>query len=297
MPQIANWPKTRAEAQVILETHPEAASTETHACKVCNDKYWCPPNPLNGRFRSFCSKACFYRNNEKNPGFQRYRQSDKGKAMRRQVMRKSSSRPEVKARAAQYQRWVKLVVTLDPSQRPFDTTPWPTCTTDGCHNILRSRIKAPCRYCAWQQRIANRPNTWRNAGKPCKGRCGKTLTRYQQHTCLDEQCVKTYQRESPQYRATRRKVRQRRRARKRACFVEIVDVMMLLKWQHGKCYHCDQRIDVTKSAPHPKSLTLDHLVPLALGGDHSYANTVASCWDCNCSIKGVRPIGEQLKLV
>ena len=297
MPQIANWPKTRAEAQAILEAHPEATSTETHACKVCNDKYWCPPNPLNGRFRSFCSKACYYRNNEKNPGFQRYRNSDKGKAMRRQVRRKSSSRPEVKARAAQYQRWVKLVLTLDPSQRPFDTTPWPTCTTDGCHNILPSRIKAPCRYCAWQQRIANRPNTWRNAGKPCKGRCGKTLTRYQQHTCLDEQCVKTYQRESPQYRATRRKGRQRRRARKRACFVEIVDVMMLLKWQHGKCYHCDQRIDVTKSSPHPKSLTLDHLVPLALGGDHSYANTVASCWDCNCSIKGVRPIGEQLKLV
>jgi hypothetical protein len=217
--------------------------------------------------------------------------------MRQRVVSKSASRPEAIARRAQHQRWVRFVLTLDPSQRPFDTTPWPTCTSDGCHNILPSRIKAPCRYCAWQQRIANRPNTWRNAGKPCKGGCGKPLTRYQQHTCLDPECIKIYERNNPDLIATRRITKQRRRARKRAAFVEDVDVLIHLQWQDGKCYHCGCKIDITKSAPHPKSLTLDHLVPLAQRGEHSYANTVASCWKCNCSIKGVRAIGEQLKLV
>ena len=221
--------------------------------------------------------------------------------MRQRVQSRFMSKPGIQERyrlkAQQYSRWVQLVYALDPSQLPFDTTPWPTCTTDGCHNILPSRIAAPCRYCAWQQRIANRPNTWRNAGKPCKGRCGKQLTRYQQHTCLDPECIKTYQRESPKHKASRRKHRHVRRARKRAAFVENVDVMLHFQWQQGRCYHCDRKIDLTKSAPHPNSLTLDHLVPLALGGDHSYANTAASCWDCNCSIKGVRAIGEQLKLV
>lgn len=297
MPQIANWPTTPAEAQAILKSHPEATPNEIHHCKICGDQYWCPPNPSNGRFRSFCSKRCYHRHHETNPAFQRYRQSDKGKAMRQRVVSKSASRPEAIARRAQHQRWVRFVLTLDPSQRPFDTTPWPTCTSDGCHNILPSRIKAPCRYCAWQQRIANRPNTWRNAGKPCKGGCGKQLMRYQQHTCLDPECIKTYRRESPKHKATRRKKNQLRRARKRASFVETVDVLIHLQWQEGRCYHCGCKIDVNNKSPHPKSLTLDHLVPLAQGGDHSYANTVASCWKCNCTIKGVRAIGEQLKLV
>jgi 5-methylcytosine-specific restriction endonuclease McrA len=83
---------------------------------------------------------------------------------------------------------------------------------------------------------------------------------------------------------------------KRNAFVEVVSVKKLAKWQDWKCYHCGRKIDPTKTAPHPRSLTLDHLVPLALGGEHSYANTAASCWDCNCKVKGVRAIGEQLKL-
>lgn len=358
MPQIANWPQTPAEAQAVLESHPEATFDQRHTCKVCNEPYWCLRHPVSHRVRSFCSKRCYYRHNEKNAGYQRYRQSDKGKAMRRQVVKKSAARPEAIAREAQRQRWKKLVLTLDPSQRPerpFNISPWPNCTTDGCHNILPSRIKAPCRYCAWQQSIANRPNKWRNAGKPCK-ECGKPLTRYQAKycspVCSSRAKDKLFRKNNPDaYRAQRRRQRQRRNERrklkkleafdngeyniaclecleifnafgfnarklkfcsrkcskkhhrtnremrKRKAFVEAVNVRKLARWQKGRCYHCNRKIDMTKSAPHPKSLTLDHLVPLALGGEHSYANTVASCWDCNCTIKGVGAINEQLKLV
>jgi hypothetical protein len=355
MPQIANWPKTRAEAQAILQSHPNSDSTELHTCKVCGDTYWCPPNSLNGRFRSFCSRRCYHRYRETKPSFQRYRQSDKGKAMRRQVMQKTSSRPEVKARAAQHQRWVKFVLAVDRSQRPFNTTPWPTCTTADCHNIPISRASERCGPCTRQRRIANRPSTWRNAGKPCQT-CGKPLGRYQakycSKTCQRRLSHKKYKERHPDaYRAARRRrkknrslkrrtvklqkaqngefIRQclqcdktfdafrmkgripkfcgkkcenrahelRRRARKRSVFIEVVSVKKLLKWQHGKCYHCGYKINTGKSAPHPKSLTIDHLVPLSLGGDHSYANTVASCWKCNCAIKGARAIDEQLKLL
>lgn len=293
MPQIANWPPTPAEAQAILESHPQATPNEIHHCKICGDQYWCPPNKTNGRFRSFCSKRCYHRHHETNPSFKRYRQSDKGKAMRQQVLSKSASRPEAIARRAQRQRWERLVLTLDRSQRPFDTTPWPTCTTDGCHNINSRRNFTKCTQCTWKAALER---AWRNAGKPCVV-CSEPLTRYQHILCHSEECKREYQRTNPDRITQRRIVNKRRRARKRAAFVEDVDVLVHLRWQHGKCYHCNHKIDQTKSAPHPKSLTLDHLVPLALGGDHSYANTVASCWDCNCSIKGVRPIGEQLKLV
>lgn len=287
MPNIAKWPKTRAEAQAILESHTDADATELHSCKVCSNTYWCQPNPMNGATRSFCSKQCYHKHADNNPGFKRYRQSDKGKAMRRRVIKKSDSRPEAKARTAQYQRWERLVRTLDPTQRRLNTDPWPTCATAGCHNIPIARVSARCGTCARQH---NLERSWRNAGKPCKF-CAKPLTRYQHSICDSNAC------QNKATRALRRKMAQRRRARKRAAYVETVDVMVLLEWQHGKCYHCGCKIDTSKTAPHPKSLTLDHLVPLALGGDHSYANTVASCWDCNCTTKGTRAIGEQLKLV
>ena len=293
MPQIANWPKTPAEAQTILESHPEATPDQRHTCKVCGDPYWCPPNPVNGRHRSFCSKTCYYRHNEKNPGFQRYRQSDKGKAMRRQVLRKSSNRPEAKARAAQHYRWQKLVWSLDPSQRPFNLTPWPTCTTEGCCNINSRRNFTRCTWCSYQAALAR---SWRNAGKPCII-CSKPLTRYQHFLCDSSECEREHKRTNPDRIARRRIDKKRRRARKRAAFVENVDVTVHFQWQQGRCYHCGHKIQIDKPSPHPKSLTLDHLIPLALGGDHSYANTAASCWNCNCAIKGDRAIGEQLKLV
>ena len=293
MPQIADWPPTRADAQHILSQHPDAPPQHIHTCKVCGDTYWGEPNPSNGRIRRFCSKRCYYKHQESNPAYQRYRTSPKGKTMRQRVVAKSASRPEAIARAARYQRWMKLVFTLDPSQRPFDTTPWPTCTTEGCCNINSRRNFTQCTWCSRQAALAR---SWRNAGNPCLI-CSKPLTRYQQFLCDSPECKQEYLRTNPDRVAQRRINSRRRRARERAAFVEDVDVMILFEWQEGRCYHCNRKIDIDRAAPHPKSLTLDHLVPLALDGDHSYANTVASCWNCNCSIKGVRAIGEQLKLV
>lgn len=37
----------------------------------------------------------------------------------------------------------------------------------------------------------------------------------------------------------------------------------------------------------PKDLTIDHVVPRDLGGDTTWTNCVASCWDCN-NVKGNR---------
>ncbi len=354
MPQIANWPTTPAEAQAILKSHPAATPDQLHTCKVCGNPYWCPPNPLNGRFRSFCCRRCYHRHRETKPSFQRYRQSDKGKAMRQRVVFKSASRPEAIARKAQHQRWVKIVLSLDPIQRPFDTTPWPTCTSDGCHNILPSRIKAPCRYCAWQQRIANRPNTWRNAGKPCE-ECGNPLTRYQAKycstTCSNRGSDKLFRKNNPDaYRSQKRLQKKRsrekrrllkleaakngaflricvhcdkqfdayrprgklpnycskrcenraaehrRRARKLKAFIEVVSVKKLARWQNWKCHLCGGLIDKNAKVPDNNALTLEHLIPLSKGGEHSYRNCVAAHFYCN-SKKSDRAIGEQLKLL
>lgn len=42
----------------------------------------------------------------------------------------------------------------------------------------------------------------------------------------------------------------------------------------GVCYHCGERF-------HPKDLTMDHLIPIARGGQSAKGNVVPSCKPCN----------------
>jgi hypothetical protein len=63
----------------------------------------------------------------------------------------------------------------------------------------------------------------------------------------------------------------RRRARKHDAFVEDVDRLVVLD---GACGICGHDVD-------PLDFHVDHIVPLARGGEHSYANTQAAHPLCN----------------
>ena len=65
-----------------------------------------------------------------------------------------------------------------------------------------------------------------------------------------------------------------RRARKRNAYVEKVDYAVLYERDKGVCQLCYKR--VTK-----KNATIDHIQPLALGGEHSYRNCQLACAQCN----------------
>lgn len=51
--------------------------------------------------------------------------------------------------------------------------------------------------------------------------------------------------------------------------------------QRGRCYYCGQIMDSYKNMNSPKRATLDHLIPLAKGGNNHPSNMVAACFDCN----------------
>lgn len=57
--------------------------------------------------------------------------------------------------------------------------------------------------------------------------------------------------------------------------------------ERGRCFYCRRRIP-------PRLACLDHVVPRARAGCHSYRNLVSSCLECN-SEKGERPAGEFLR--
>jgi 5-methylcytosine-specific restriction endonuclease McrA len=65
-----------------------------------------------------------------------------------------------------------------------------------------------------------------------------------------------------------------RRARKMGRFVEDVDRDVLFQRDQGVCGICGKPI-------HTADFQVDHIVPLARGGEHSYANTQVAHPKCN----------------
>jgi 5-methylcytosine-specific restriction endonuclease McrA len=65
-----------------------------------------------------------------------------------------------------------------------------------------------------------------------------------------------------------------RRARKAEAFVEEVDRKVVWERDEGKCQWCGCDVPY-------KEMHLDHVIPLAKGGEHSYANTQVLCASCN----------------
>lgn len=63
-------------------------------------------------------------------------------------------------------------------------------------------------------------------------------------------------------------------------------------WRCQTCGHSTR----AHRFPHPRAATLDHIVPLSKGGEHTKANTQCLCFSCNTS-KGNRATDDQLRLI
>jgi 5-methylcytosine-specific restriction endonuclease McrA len=93
------------------------------------------------------------------------------------------------------------------------------------------------------------------------------------------------QRRDPEYLARARINVARREALKRAAFVEDVDSLVVLERHDGACGICGGDVD-------PFDFHVDHIVPLARGGEHSYRNTQPAHPVCNLR-KGVKTPSER----
>jgi hypothetical protein len=63
-----------------------------------------------------------------------------------------------------------------------------------------------------------------------------------------------------------------------------------------RCHICKRKCRRRAAVvPDPLAPTIDHLIPLAKGGEHTRANVATACFQCN-SVKGDRGGGEQLAL-
>lgn len=98
------------------------------------------------------------------------------------------------------------------------------------------------------------------------------------------------------YRRRRQVEDHRRRAVKAGAFVEDVDRLVVMERDGWRCHLCGGQIPKNAVWPDLMYPTIDHIVPLSEGGEHSYANVAAAHFSCNAA-KSNRGGGEQLALI
>lgn len=149
------------------------------------------------------------------------------------------------------------------------------------------------------------------APAPCP-ECGSTFTpvsarqRYCTKKCAGRACNRRYLAAHPEkaakYRAaaqaagTRQASWHLRRARKVTTAVERFTSVEIYERDGWCCGLCRRQVDSRLKYPHPMSASLDHIVPLSLGGEHVRSNAQLAHLDCNVR-KGAGAAGEQLRLV
>lgn len=75
------------------------------------------------------------------------------------------------------------------------------------------------------------------------------------------------------------------RARRRGCTViDAIDPRDVFEAADWNCQICGGRMAELKSYPDPDSPTLDHIIPIALGGQHTLDNVRAAHLLCNCQL-------------
>lgn len=88
----------------------------------------------------------------------------------------------------------------------------------------------------------------------------------------------------------------RRRALKRNAQSEKYSLAEIAARDRNRCGLCGSRVAMTRTAPHPRAPVVDHVIPLARGGDDVRTNVQLAHFLCN-SRKGCHGGGEQLALI
>lgn len=95
---------------------------------------------------------------------------------------------------------------------------------------------------------------------------------------------------------TRAEYTSKRRTLKRgAKIVEKVRRKIVFTRDTWICQLCMTPVNKSAKWPHLDSATIDHIIPLSVGGDESYANCVTAHLKCN-SQKGNRTVPQQMRL-
>lgn len=88
---------------------------------------------------------------------------------------------------------------------------------------------------------------------------------------------------TPEAQQQRRARKALNRARRRAAKIkgEDFDPLEIFERDGWRCGICKRKVGRTLEYPHPRSASLDHIVPIVDGGEHTRANTQCAHLECN----------------
>lgn len=85
-----------------------------------------------------------------------------------------------------------------------------------------------------------------------------------------------------------------RRARSKGCDSERVDPIKVFDRDNWRCALCGVKTPRSlRGSYNDRAPELDHIIPLSLGGPHTYINTQCACRRCN-GMKSNKPMGQML---
>lgn len=130
----------------------------------------------------------------------------------------------------------------------------------------------------------------------CGNLTGKPFPNRRADRGLDSKIRRCVDCELPENVATNGRKNARKRRRESVRAGETFTVDDLIERDGDGCHICGDpvRLDVSHQAP--EYATIDHLVPIAKGGEHTMANTAVSHRHCN-NVRGTRGEPVQLRLV
>lgn len=150
-----------------------------------------------------------------------------------------------------------------------------TRTCRGCGETFTTRdVRSVTCGTACRQWIRSHPGVKRVLDRECL-HCG---TPFRASMANHKYCFPT---------CTKSAAKIRRRGQLARVFVEDVRKTVIAERDRWTCQLCGKKVNQRLRAPHPKSWSIDHIVPIYRGGEHSYANTQLAHLGCNVA-KGHR---------
>lgn len=194
---------------------------------------------------------------------------------------------------------------------------WKAGTLDGFVGSLRKRVGCSINGCGgehygrgmcklhWARPLRSRwrkpeHSDGRGVGRTCD-ECGSPFVarrseverrkgRFCSHACFD-----AVRRDPDARRESARRGRRRRRARLAGVESDDYTLAEVAERDGWRCGICLKRVGRSYSSTHPRGPTIDHIVPIAGGGDDTFANVQLAHRECNIRKSWTGP--GQLRLV
>ena len=179
------------------------------------------------------------------------------------------------------------------SQRVSFTVLRKRCATCGC------RFSGQATYCSAECRPSAPQPIMQGVCRKCGANFDRRLDGASRFLCSSacrDEAKKESRRKSratPAAQAARKADKKRRKAMARGALgSEAVDVTKVFERDGYRCGICGGKTMQSKRGTyHPRAPELDHIVAIALGGSHTYANVQCACRKCN-SAKGAASLGQ-----